>query len=563
MRITALTVFHATLTELKMIKLKPSYQILLILLLSAISFLTAKAQQKISLTEGKVSYITSQNVYVTFTSTEGMEIGDTLFIQKNETFQSALIIKQLSSISCLCTPIDNTDMNVGDKIIAGIGYSDQNKQAPVPEITTQELPEKDISQQVLTSGYEETESMERNKQSFEGRLSVSSYSTFSGSVSENNQRLRYTFSMEASNVDGSNLSAETYLSFKQRVHNLAPKGRDSNNELKVYSLALKYEFNESATVWAGRKINPRIANIGAIDGIQFQKKFNKYFAGAAVGTRPDYQNYGHNINLLEYGAYFGHSHKISNGFLQSSAAIFEQRNDFKIDRRFIYLQHTNTIIKNLNLFSSLEVDLYKIENDTPENSLRLTGLFLSSGYTFSNRLSLYAAYDNRKNVIYYETFRNYADEIFEQASRQGIKFRVNYRPVSFINLGVSAGSRSGKDDPKPTRTLSGNASFLNIASPGTNLTLLANYLQNSYLDGSVFGGRISRDFLNGKINGMAQYRYVDFSYTVSSNNLQQHIIEADISYHVNRKWFVSVNIESNFQEGKNYNSLYLNLRKRL
>jgi hypothetical protein len=217
----------------------------------------------------------------------------------------------------------------------------------------------------------------------------------------------------------------------------------------------------------------------------------------------------------------------------------------------------------LNLFSSLEIDLYKVENDTPENSLSLTGLYLSSQYNVSRRLSLFAAYDNRKNVIYYETFRNYADEIIEQASRQGIRFRVNYRPADFISLGISAGSRSGKDDPKPSGTFSGNASYMNIPSLGVTLTLNAQYLENSYLFGSIYGTGLSRNFFDDKINGMIRYRYVNFDYVLSNAKLRQHIMETDFSFHVTRKWFFSVNFEANFRKSENYNSLYLSLRRKL
>ena len=102
--------------------------------------------------------------------------------------------------------------------------------------------------------------------------------------------------------------------------------------------------------------------------------------GAAAGTRPDYENYGFSPNLFEYGAYIGQNQKVKNGFVQTSLAFFEQRNHSKIDRRFVYFQHSNSIVKNLNLFTTFEVDLYKVENGQRSNTISLTGSYVSLNY---------------------------------------------------------------------------------------------------------------------------------------------------------------------------------------
>jgi hypothetical protein len=330
----------------------------------------------------------------------------------------------------------------------------------------------------------------------------------------------------------------------------------------VYNLSLKYNINESTEIWAGRKINPKIANVGAIDGIQFQKEWNNLFAGAVFGSRPDFSDYGFNPNLLEYGAYVGQNLKLNNGTVQSSLAFFEQRNTGKVDRRFVYLQHTNSAIKNLMIFSSLEVDLYKIENEKPINTLSLTSLYLSMRYRFSRKVSLFGSYDNRKNVIYYETYRNYADEVLQQASRQGLRFRINYKPVNYLNISFNAGTRFRKEDPRRTDTYMGNASYTRVPFIRASFSLSANLIQSAYLDGQVYGARLSKYFLNDKLYSMLNYRNVSFDYHNSSSRVKQHIGEIDLSYQLNKKIYLSVNFETTFQKDLNYNRIYLNVRKR-
>nr|WP_319999006.1 hypothetical protein [uncultured Draconibacterium sp.] len=510
------------------------------------------AQESTNLMEGKVSYITGENIYVRFVSTDQIENGDTLFIRDEKGLSPALLVDHQSSISCLCSNLSEHTFKVDD-----IVFGRTNK--PVREVVQPqpELPEKDVNEQVLIT-QEPTKEPSRT-QDISGRLSMSSYSNFSDE-GDNIHRFRYTLSAKASNLSGSKLSAETYVSFTHKLHQWDVVQENLNNALKVYSLALKYDINESATVWAGRKINPRIANVGAIDGVQFEYKFKNMFAGIVGGSRPDHQDYGYNFDLFEYGAYVGQSAKTENGFVQSSLAFFEQRNTGNVDRRFVYMQHTNSAIKNLTLFSSLELDLYKLKNDKPTNTVSLTSLYFSARYRFSKRLSVFGSYDNRKNVIYYETFRNYADEILQQASRQGVRARINYRPVNGFIVGASAGTRFRDEDPRPTKTLNGFATWTKVPTLNASLSISANLMQTSYLDGQVYGARLSKNLVSGKLYTMLHYRWVDFKYVNTLTNLQQHIGELDLSWQFSKKLYISANYEATFQEQQLFNRLYLNLR---
>lgn len=522
------------------------------LLLLTIGVNNVNAQDSLTLKEGKVSYITGENIYVRFASTEQIENGDTLFIQSENGLVPALLVNHRSSISCLCSVLGENTFNVDDVIYGKTNYLPEQK-----EEVQQQLPEQDVNEQVLTAA--EQEKVASRIQEIKGRLSLSSYSNFSDE-GDDIHRFRYTLSAKASSLAESKLSAETYVSFTHKLNQWDVVKEDLNNALKVYNLALKYDINESAAVWAGRKINPRIANVGAIDGVQFEYKFKNMFAGIVGGSRPDYQDYGYNLDLFEYGAYIGQSTKTENGFVQSSLAFFEQRNTGNVDRRFVYMQHTNSAVKNLTLFSSLELDLYKLENDKPTNTLSLTSLYLSARYRFSRRFSAFASYDNRKNVIYYETFRNYADEVLQQASRQGVRLRLNYRPVNGIIVGARAGTRFRDEDPRPTKTFNGFATWTRVPALNASLSLTANLMQTSYLDGQVYGARLSKDLVSGKLYTMLHYRWVDFQYVNTLTNLQQHIGELDLSWQFNKKLYLSANYEATFQDQLLFNRVYLSLR---
>jgi hypothetical protein len=514
--------------------------------------------QEISLTEGVVSYITGQNIYVKFASTQGIENGDTLYVMNNEIHEPVLIVQHRSSISCLCAPIGNVSLKVSDKIFS---KKVKKQDAELLVIVPEALPEKDVNEQVLTSSLTENKKS-KPEQDITGRLSLSSYSNFSNAPSADVTRFRYTLNMNASNIANSKLSAETYISFTHKLNEWDFVKEDLNNALKVYSLALKYDFNESASLWVGRKINPNIANISAVDGVQFQYGVKNLFFGVVAGSRPDFLDYSYNMKLFEYGAYAGHNLLTTNGFVQTTLAFFEQRNNSNTDRRFVYFQHSNSYFKNLNIFSSFELDLYRLENGIPTNTISLTSMYLSLNYRISRKISLFGSYDNRKNVIYYETFRNYSEEILNQASRQGLRFRVNYRPVNNLMLAVNAGTRFMKADTRPTKTVNGTASYSNLPGIKALISLSANLMQTGYLDGQVYGVRLSKDIIQGKISTMLNYRYVDFKYANVNSELRQNIGELDLTYQFNKSLYLSVNFESTFQEKENFNRLYLNLRCR-
>lgn len=513
------------------------------------------AQETNGLDEGAVSYISGTNIYVKFQSTEGVENGDTLFIRSENQLLPALIVQHHSSVSCLCTNINGQEVKVNEVILRKTKIKEEP--ATLPEV--QDVADKDLNQQIITARKQRAE--QKNLQDFSGRLSVSSYSNFSNEGS-NSHRFRYTFSSELSNIGNSKLSLETYLSFTHKLNEWDLIRQNLNNGLKVYDLSLKYELNEKSAVWLGRTINPNVANVGAVDGIQFEYGFGNMFAGLVAGSRPDYEDYSFNFDLFEYGAYVGHGQKVNNGFVKTSLAFFEQRNKGNIDRRFVYFQHTNSIVKNLTLFSSLELDLYKLENGLPVNSVSLTGLYLSLNYRASRRLSLSGSYDNRKNVIYYETFRNFADEILQQASRQGIRLRVNYRPVNYWLVGLTGGTRFSANDPRPTKTANGFVTWSKVPGIDASLNVSANLMQTAYLDGQIYGARLSKDFFKGKMYTTLNYRWVDFKYASSITELRQNIAEIDFSYQFNKSFYFSVNYEATIQPKEWFNRLYLNLKYR-
>jgi len=509
--------------------------------------------------EGTISYKTSQNVYVKFKTTENIAVGDTLFIKQGNALIPVLKVNNLSSISCVCSPISTIELAVNDALFAKAKKLVDEKQESVT------IPEETSTIMVSETNDSISEKLNETKkpqQQINGRLAISSYTNFSNSIASNSQRMRYTFSLNANNLGDSKLSAETYISFVHRKNEWSEVQSNIFNGLKIYSLAFNYDFNDNYRITLGRKINPKISNIGAIDGLQFEMKLKAFTMGVVGGTRPDYQDYSFNAKLFQYGAYVAHDYAAKNGTMQTSMAFIEQTNSGNTDRRFVYLQHYNSLIKNLYFFGSIEVNLYKKINEVQDNSPTVNNLYFLLRYKVMRQLSFSVSYSNRKNVIYYETYKDIVERLLETESLQGFIFQVHSSPVKKLSLGFRAGYRYRKQDPKPTTNFNLYATYSRI--PGINMAINASatYLQTSYISGFIYTVGVTRDLIPGKVSAGINYRNVDYNFTNYESSQAQNIGEININWRILKKLSCSVFYEGTFEKSTTFNRIYINITQR-
>jgi len=520
--------------------------------------LGANAQAQVQFLEGEISYKSSQNVYVKFLSTRLIHVGDTLFLKSESVLVPVLMVKNKSSISVVASLIGDVSLNVGDKLLA--------KQKDKLSEEKPEIIKKDADYKTTVASLPSTGKLKKmsngSKEAFYGRLSVASYSNLSNTDISSNHRMRYSLSMNTQNISDSKFSAETHIRFSHKSGEWDEVKSNLYNALKIYSLAMKYELNESSDIWLGRKINPKIANIGAIDGVQAEKRFGNLSLGVVAGSRPDYLDYGFNFNQVQFGGYLEHRLKTDRGYMQNTLAFIEQKYHSNTDRRLLYFQHSNALLKNLFLFSSFEVDLFKLEEGSSKSDFDLTSLYLSLRYRVSRKLSLSSSYDIRKNVIYYETFKSLAFQILENETRQGFRFRVNYRPVKNLALGGNIGYRSRKNDPEPSKNMYAFVSYRNVPLINSSATVSSTQLRSSYLKGQIYRLRLNRDIIPAKLFGGIHYSYVDYTYRYNGSKLHQHIAELNLLWRIHKKLSFSANYEGTFEKSNTYTRLYFNLIKR-
>lgn len=496
---------------------------------------------------GSISFISSQNVYVKFASTAGIKEGDTLYISIDNKLIPALLVNNMSSISCVGTPIGKIQLSLSNTLIA-------LKKNDLPlEVKIEKSNEPVAVNDLIPIVKNDSDKIDQEKSELNGRFSVSSYSNFASnpmSLSTPNFRLRYNLALNISHIAKTNLSFENYMSYTHTLNNPLEKFKDLN----VYNLAFKYDFDKNTSLILGRKINVNTSNIGAVDGLQFEKKIKNYTVGALVGTRPNDTTYSFDAKLLQYGFFVNHHYEKQLKSAQTTIGFFNQTNSFKTDRRYLYIQHSNTLLKNVDLFGSAEIDLYAIENNEAITDFDLTSIYLSLSYRPVKNLSLSMTYDARKNVYYYQTYKNRIDSLLEKETRQGLRFRFNYRPFKYFSWGGNAGYRL--HTPYSTESLNAVSylTYSNLPWINSSLTLTGTALKTANINGFIYGASMSRDFLDGKLAAEIEYR--------KALIFAQDIAELSIFWRISKNLMLSTDLEMTIEQNTIFSRSFINLSYR-
>ena len=506
---------------------------------------------------GKVTYKSSQNIYIQFESTEGILQGDTLYSKTKGKMHPAVQVNFISTRSCAGTSINGDNLKIGDELFAIIFAKQAEENIIVDSSAIAYIPpQTDILPGTINKS--KLRNLKKNKSN--GRITIQSYSSINpGKMKPEDQRWRYTLSYDAEGIGETGLSVSSYFSYAYTVGEWQTIKQKPWDNLKVYDLSMGYDFDEETNIRLGRYINPKISNLSSVDGLQFQKKFSNFFGGLIIGSRPDFATFNFNSKLFEYGGYIGRTDTIESGLMENAIGFFQQTNNFKTDRRFMYFQHNNSVLKDFNFSLSSELDLFALENGVGKTKPSLTSFFLSTRYSPSRIISFSFSYDARKNVIYYETYRSFVDSLIENETRQGIRFGTNIRPFNNIFIGLNAGYRFLKKDIKPSKNFNGYLTYSQVPILDISTTVSYSNLISSYVDGAIYGIRLSKYLTFIDYSLSVSYTKVEYNYLSSVSKLNQNNLSFDFSGRIIEKLYLTCSYEGIFEEQLNNARILIDL----
>jgi len=545
--------------KINMIKAKKDLIILKLFFCLLIPFVSVFAQQNRERANGEITFISSQHVYVKFSLTDGIFVGDTLFTKKDGVDFPTLIVKFISSRSIAAEKISSLPVSVNDKVFAFRRITEKEKEILPGNENLTEIKDSlfvknkiEVTAQIKPSANND----------FYGRFSVQSISTLDNQSSANSQqRWRYSFSLSGDKIYQSDFSFSSYITYSYNTYEWQTLKKDLTRNLRVYDLGLKYEFADKSFIWAGRHINQKVSNVGTIDGFQYERKASNFSVGGIAGSRPNFYDFSFDPKLFEFGAYVGRIDTIGKSQTENTVAIFQQTNKMKTDRRYLYFQHSNNLLPETYMFLSSEIDLFKIKNGNKQSVFDLTSIFFSARYNFSRELSTSFSYDARKNVIYYETYKTFLDALIENEMRQGYTATVYYRPTSRLFLSANYGYRSQKRDKNSSRNFGANISYYQIPVLLLNGTFLFSQLKSSYSTGNQFGIRLNKS-LTDEVSLSSEVRLLQYKFASNNYKLSQTIANFEISYQLPWKMYFSINYEGLFYDKISQGRFFIDLTKR-
>lgn len=507
---------------------------------------------------GTITFITSNNVYVKFDATDVMKIGDILQFSGGD----CLRITDKSSVSIVCSILNDCPIKKGDTVTYLVKTSDE----PIDEAQEPQIEVAPVEEEITRPQEAEKESM--YKERIRGRITVASYNSFSD-VREDRNRLMTRFSLNADHISDSKFSIESNLSYRSISVPSESTYTGRTSIFNIYNLNVRYDATPSLSLTLGRKINPKAYSIGAVDGLQVEKYFGNFYVGAFAGLRPDFEDYGFNSDLLQYGGYVGIETQTEGISSVTTVGAAEQTNAGATDRRFIYFQHNSTIASNFNVYSTVEVDIFRgdsIPTDSTRASknTRLTNLYLSGRYKFSRDVNVMVSYDSRKRIIYYEylTQIEINQLLDDDLARQGLRARLNVRPIKTIWLGLSYSKRFQEDSANKSDNIYAYATLSRIPKIGGRLNVSYNMNTSNYLTSNIVSGRYSRELVKSKLNADFTYRMASYSYENRDIDYSQNFYGLGLSYRISRTWQFSFSGEMSQFEDENSYRFYTRLTKR-
>lgn len=495
------------------------------------------SQEKVS---GTISYLNKTNVYLKFKSTEQIPIGSLLYFEDT----ACLKVINKSSSSVVCEPISDCDLSIGDQLEYHLKYEQQSEFRITPEEKPQ-LTENPIPTDL---------SKKKSPGHLVGRIAQSSYYT-KDEFDRKRNRLRTLVSIHADELENKHLSFDTYLTY-QYQSNISDNTHTTRTN--IYNFSATYKTDNQLAFSLGRKINPKLSIVGAIDGLQVEKGFNDFYIGSFVGTRPDTATYGFNSDLLQYGAYVGLGSNKDSASSQTSLGVVQQSNAAAIDRRFIYMQHQSTIASDLHLFGSMEYDIYS----TTPGLNRLTNLYTSLRYRIGTGSSLMLSYDSRRRIIYYETYQNEVERLLDDdLARQGIRIRYNFRPSKYIYSGLSFSNRYKSDGSYDSKNYYAYSSFSKIPYIGGKISLSATINQSNYLNSIAYSVKHSRVILDD-LFAEVYFRKGIFDYTLSGTQLNNNYLGLSLNHQNDQLWQLGLSTEVTTNTDGTGLRTYLRIAKR-
>jgi len=521
------------------------------------------SQDSIATIKGKLTYIGADKVYGKPGSADGLSLGDTLKVIRENRSVGHLVIVAISSNSFASEPvITSAQFKVNDSfVITKIfpGKSDEES-----------LTDSEGSGQSDESGFT-TEVQQRKSErgnpllKSSGSVLLQYYGIFNNGNLSTYQEPAALVRWRADQIAETPLKFEIYTRIEKAfAGNLSNRpGSNARPLFRVYNASFSYGNSSTDTRWQIGRIFPRsVSGIGNIDGLLYSHRFNHLSIGGTAGFQPDYYDNNLSTNILKASAFAEWSNdKYSRGGYQGAIAVVGQYRNQNIDREYITIRQSYVPTNSLRLMYSGDFTLDRNDHSSNVGLVTPTNSYLRLNWAARRWMRVGLRYSYLKSVRLFATQENIPDSIFANYSRQGVSGNLYFALPWHISLTLLQSYRIRQGSAHPVWRSAGTLRFRDILGSGFHSGFSGAYTQNEFAKSWEWDVRLERHFGHSfSLEGdFQQYRYTLLGrpdVTIRNN------YGAELSYLFRRFTYFSIQYnlfkDANFQTQQLNASLSLN-----
>lgn len=480
----------------------------------------------------RISYLTSATVYIDAGRDDGVDMGQVLEVLRGGEVIATLKVTDVSSHRAVCARQDGSiELVVGDTVRF------------VPRATLP--PAEPTWPSASTSAGRNPEKGGRRDVGLHGRVGVR-YLAVKGRQPDDSSfsQPALDLRLDGTQVGGAPIDLMVDVRSRTTYRTLTNQPTESDNQTSVYRMAVSWR--QEGSPWrltAGRTLSPSLAVIDIFDGVEGQYTGRRWNAGLFSGTQPVEGDLGYSSDVREHGGYVGvRSEASSERRWALTTGLIGSYTQGEINREFSYLQGSY-IDRKLSVWMTQETDLNRgWRKEVEGESVSMSSTFLNLRFRASDMWTMFAGYDNRRNV------RLYRDRItpvteFDDAYRQGTWGGVTCRFAGHFTIGADARFSDG-----------GSAG----SADGYTLTLGADRLTRAQLQFHSRSTRYTNDRVEGWLHALSagvaagSRWYIGIDGGVrDETNLSSSVLESTLTWYglqvdvtLGRHWFASVTGES-------------------
>lgn len=431
-----------------------------------------------------VTYVSSGTFYFDAGRSRGLDVGDTVTVNRKAQRRALGVIAAVSSSSSSASVITQSDaLAVGDSVVT------------VKDVRIEDVPVSATGR--LSSSQSAAMRFPSRPQDnvITGRFALQY-----GASGEFGKALEFsqpaaTLRLDIQRLFGTGTTFTYYgRTYSDLTKNFDRFGVGSRTKLRMYELSLAYENRRAPVGYSLGRITSRyVGGLGAFDGAQFYVRRGRFTMGVLGGAQTDYTTTQFDTDQLKFAGFVNYAW--GGDVFTTSDVTFgygQQRYRGKIDRTFGYLQSSVRFGTDLFLYSSAEMDFQKIENGVKSKQMRLTNTFVTLSFSPTQWLSINGGYDAARSIYLFESMKSISDTLLDKTLKEGLRVSMSFRLPLNITLGGQANYRLASGTTATARTLGSTFRIGDVLNTDVNMGFQYSNIQGLYTEGNDYTVDIDR-----------------------------------------------------------------------